>query len=85
MAIVDVNESFKGCVKAEQNDKNVLVLTKLDTPVKRADGKRARYELAYYWLSNSNDLFSVQGCEFSYWLVKEVDLKKGLFEQFQLF
>lgn len=81
----DISEQFKDCVKAEQDGKNVLILRKLDFPVKRNDGKKAIYELEYRWLSNPDYVSCVQGSDYTYWQAKEVQLKKGLFEQFNLY
>jgi len=78
----DITESHPGCVKAEQEGKNVLIMRRLDNPLKRFDGKMARYELDYRWLSDTG---GVLGNELSYWLKSEYDQAKGLFEQFQLF
>ena len=82
--IEDVQESFPEAVKAEKKELNLLVLWKLKDPEKRLDGKRAHDELVHRWLSE-NDVHCVKGSERTLWLKKEVDLKKGLFEQFNLF
>ena len=84
--IVDVSDQFK-CLKAEQRDTDVLILRKLDSPVRRMDGKRARYELEYRWLSDPRHLCCVQGAEFSFWLASEIRgwETESLFDAFRLF
>ena len=82
--IEDVRELFPDAIKAEKKGLNVLVLWKLDEPETRVDGKRGYYELIYKWLSQ-HDVHCVKGSERTLWLKKEVDLRKGLFEQFNLF
>lgn len=83
--MIDVSEHFPDCMKAEQEGKNVLIITRLDCPIERFDGKKAGYRLEFRWLSNPDNLVSVQGNDFTYWLRKEWNPNKGLFEQFQLF
>ncbi len=84
--VVDVSDQLK-CTKAEQRGSDVLILCKLDAPVRRVDGKRARYILEYRWLNNVRDICSAQGNEFSYWLPSEIKgwRDKSLFDIFQLF
>jgi len=82
--IEDVSKYFHGCVMAEKKDKNVLILYKLDKPITRFDGKKGSYELEYRWLSQ-DDVHCVLGNEFTIWQRKELDLKKHLFDQLQLF
>jgi hypothetical protein len=92
--MIDVTEQFKevdGIVKAESEGKNTLVLVKLQHRIKRFDGKMAGFELRYYWhrmdieTDNMHDVHSVLGDDYSYWLKKEINFEKGLFEQFNLF
>lgn len=88
--VEDVQEYYErnygNCVMAERKGANVLVLYKLKDKFQRFDGKLASYELVYKWLANSTaDLCRVQGSENSYYMAKELDFKKGLFEQFNLF
>ena len=92
--MINVTEQFKettGIIKAESEGKNTLVLIKLQHRIKRFDGKQAGFELRYYWHNmeitsdNMHDVHSVQGDDYSYWLKKEIDFTKGLFEQFKLF
>ena len=74
------------CVMAERRGANVLVLYKLKDKFKRLDGKLAGYELVYKWLAHETaELCRVQGSECSYYMAKELDLTKGLFDQFNLF
>ena len=69
--IVDVSDQFK-CLKAEQRGADVLILRKLDSPIQRTDGKRARHELEYRWLSDPSDVYRVLGNDFSFWLASEI-------------
>jgi hypothetical protein len=80
-------EYFGGdCVKAERRGVNALVLRKLDSPRRRADGKNGTYQLEYRWFkSESTNVSEPFGNDFSLWLKKEIDFDKGLFEQFRLF
>ena len=82
--MIDVSDQFDNCIKAEKEEKNVLILRKLDSPIKRFDGKMARYEIEYRWLSQ-DDVHCVLGNEFTYWMKKEIDMGKDLFEQLQLY
>ena len=84
LVIEDVRDSFPDAIKAEKKGLNVLVLWKLPEPETRLDGKRGYYELIHKWLSKHN-VYCVKGSERTLWLKKEVDLRKGLFEQFNLF
>ncbi|MGO9110775.1 MAG: hypothetical protein ACLP9L_16255 [Thermoguttaceae bacterium] len=43
---VDVTDQLD-CLKAEQCGKDVLIVRKLDHPIRRFDGKTARYEREY--------------------------------------
>lgn len=94
--IRDVTEFYPHCVKAEQKGRNVLIMSKLDKPIKRFDGKTASYELMYNWLSpdapicpednygHLDYLCRVSGTDFTYWQKKEFDLNKSFFDQFDL-
>lgn len=91
--MIDYTSEFD-CVRAEGNDKNVLILRKLDKPFKRIDGKMGSYELEYRWLSQSCQTEKdqawacVQGQEFTYWQSKEIKRAlagKSLFDCFNLF
>ncbi len=83
---VDVTDQLD-CLKAEQRGKDVLILRRLDHPVQRFDGKTARYELEYRWLSDPRHLVCVLGNEFSYWQAGEIKGWKdiSLFKMFRLF
>lgn len=85
-AVSDVSGHFN-CLKAEQRGKDVLILRRLSKPIRRFDGKTARYELEYRWLSNPAVLTSVLGNEFSYWQTGEIEgwEAESLFEMFRLF
>ena len=82
----DVTDKFTGCLKAEQKDKNVLILWHLDHPVKRVDGQKCEHQIEYLWLSDPEDLTSVQGSDYSYWLPSEIVGWEyvSLFDAFQL-
>ncbi len=82
--VEDVLEYFPDAIKAEKKELNVLVLWELAEPEKRVDGKRGYYELIHKWLSE-NDVRCVRGSDKTLWLKKEVDLKKDLFDQYNLF
>ena len=87
--IADVNDQIPRACKAERKDKNVLIMRELDKPFKRFDGKMAKWELEYRWLSSTPEsdpeCVCVQGNEFTYYQSKEWDPEKRLFEQFDLF
>jgi hypothetical protein len=89
--IINVKDEFENCIKAESDGVNVLILRKLDTPIRRFDRKMARYELEHRWLSKivtentKSNVVCVLGQDYSYWMKKEIDFKLGLFEQFRLF
>ena len=91
--MIDVEESVVevtgqlDCLKAEQRGKDVLILRRLDRPIRRFDGKTARYELEYRWLSDPRHLVCVLGSEFSYWQAREIKEWKdiSLFKMFRLF
>jgi len=90
VVIKDVSHIFEGCVRAEQSADSVLILYKLDKPRVRLDGKRASYELEYRWLSqygtgHDDEVCCVQGSEVTLWQAKEINFKKNLFQNFQLF
>lgn len=58
-SVVNYNDAFPSSMVACGNGRNVLILNELDKPVSRFDGKTAKYELEYRWLSadcqNSQD------------------------------
>ena len=80
----DVSDQFPTAVKAEQKGKNILILRNID-PIKRADGKMARYSLEYCWLRDSGDITSVLGSDYTYWQKKELKWNECLFDQVNLF
>ncbi len=82
----DVSDQFE-CLKAEQRGVDVLILRKLDSPIQRMDGKWARHEVEYRWLSNPRHLCCVQGAEFTFWLASEIRgwQTESLFAVFRLF
>jgi len=91
--IVDYSESFPEAIVAHGLLNNVLILRKLDKPVRRVDKKQAMFEIEYRWLSRyvSNERDEawccVEGNEFSYWQADEIDLeaaKDNLFAQFDM-
>ena len=63
--IIDVAEEISreiiqsGILFASIKGSNVLVLSKLDTPIKRFDGKTSHYRVEHRWLSNPNDVHAV--------------------------
>ena len=82
--IEDISKEFPTAIKAEKREKNILILRNIN-PLKRFDGKMASYELEHQWLRDSGDTTSVLGNDFSYWLKKELNWKKSLFDQVSLF
>src|SRR5690606_33765459 len=75
--------AFPDAVLAQGRGRDVLLLHKRDTPSKRADGKRASYEVEHRWLSvgcerESDQAWAcVQGSDITLWQRKELD---GLFQ-----
>jgi hypothetical protein len=99
-AIVDYQQSFSDSLLAQGKGGNVLILSKLDQPFQRFDGKKAIYQLDYRWLSvdcehESDQAWAcVQGSEYTYWQRKEIegllkniakDKDANLFDRFNLF
>jgi len=82
--IKDVLEHFPNAIKAERKGDNTLILRQI-SPIRRSDGKTATRALEHRWHRLGASLCEVQGQDFSYWQKKEIDLKKPLFEQFNLF
>jgi hypothetical protein len=72
---------------AMQKGSNVLILTHTE-PYYLPGGVYTSWQLEYRWLSNPDDVHSVQGNEFSHWRRKEIkDVlsgELGMFEFFQL-
>lgn len=76
---------FSNCIAAERVGVNTLIMRRLETPVKRFDGKLARFELEHRWhASESSDISSVQGNDFSFWRACEWNQNASLFGQFEL-
>lgn len=98
-SVVDYTSCFPDSLLVQGHEENVLMLSKLDQPFRRADGKRASYELAYRWLStdcqheDDQAWACVQGSEVTYWQEREIRsllarIKRGganLFQQFNLY
>lgn len=81
--IEDVSEFFPEAIRAEKQDRNVLVLWKLDEPwIDDLNGDKYDYELTYKWLS-SDDVHCVMGQETIF--TKDVKENISLFKQFHLF
>lgn len=83
-------------MKAHAQGRNVLILSHLDSPFRRADGRRVSYCLEYRWLSKDptetgEEVAFVKGQEYTYWSRRELQetgaLKKhtSLFDCFNLF
>lgn len=95
--LIDYTDHVQGSIDAlmvHGQGKNVLILRKLDTPMKRFDGKQALYEIEHRWLSqecareNDQAWACVQGQDFTYWQRKEIAgiLKSGdMFGNLNLF
>jgi len=84
--VQDVTDQYPYCLKAERRGENVLILQKLETPIRRLDGKRVSYQLSHKWLTREDaELCEVLGDDYSYWSLKELDMQKQLFDQFNLF
>lgn len=70
--------SLSEALIAQGNKENVLILTQLDAPFQRMDGKRVSYQLNHRWLSvTCNDETDeawacVQGDENTYWSKREL-------------
>ena len=78
---INYTHAFPNSISAEGNANNVLILRKLEKPVRRGDGKYASYEIEYRWLSvscqNKDDeaWACTQGSEVTYWLKSELPIK----------
>jgi hypothetical protein len=74
--IKDVTEEYPSSIKAEQRGKDILILRRLEKPIKTwSRSPLFHYELEYRWLSDSS---GVLGNEFSYFTKKEINPKKSL-------
>ena len=81
--IIDVTETANriDIIKAERNGRLALVLSKLDYPLKRFDGRKAIYQIEEIVLSEEeNELACVKYNEFNYYTVPEMKpfFKDGL-------
>lgn len=90
------NEYLYPHMKASAKGRNVLILSHMDYPVVRMDGKRVAYELELRWLSEDpsetgDEVCCVRGNEFSYWSKRELkelgalDPHSSLFDCFDVF
>jgi hypothetical protein len=76
--MVDYTSKIPSCIKAQGQGGNALILRKLESRVKRLDGKYAGYEIEHRWLSetceHSDDeaYVCVEGSEFTLWQRKEI-------------
>jgi len=82
--MINVTEQYKyrGAIKAERDEANVLILFALDEPRRPLDGKLCHYELCHEWLSSPDaDSCQVRGSDYSLWTKKEGKemLANGLF------
>ena len=93
--ILDVTEQVSteiiqdGVIIAQQKDSDVLILKACES-TERFDGKKGVYRIEYRWLSNPDNVHSVQGNETTLWTKSEMDpvlkrLNQGetLFDCFQ--
>lgn len=101
VSVIDYTEDFSehvgiDFVIAQGSGRNFISIVKLETPIKRLDGKKASYELGYRYLStdceNSKDQAwaCVLGSEQTFWQAKEIkkllaDMKKGDVNVFDYF
>jgi len=89
------NPFISANISAWANGKNVLILRKADSRIKRFDGRRVCYELEHRWLSanatlNGDEVNCVSGNDFTYWSMRELRENgfsngKNLFEVFNIF
>lgn len=81
---LELARAEKNPAELEMNEIAVLILRRLDHPVKPLVGRPTRYQLEYQWLDPQTR--GVRGNDFSYWppaTAKEA-LKNGLFQTFGL-
>ena len=87
--MIDLTDKYD-CLKAHAQNKNILILSKRDNPIKRFDGKRVSYELQYKNTSKeiTNDKdeswVCVSSSEITYWSKKEL-LENNAFNAENLF
>lgn len=75
MKILDVTNTANriGHIHAERKGFLALVLTKLDKPIRRFDGKIADYQIEDIMLSKEdNQLACVKANDFTFWTKKEL-------------
>lgn len=73
--IKDVTETANrpGCIRAERKGKLALVLSKLDYPIVRLDGKRVSFQIEEIVLSQEEDELACVWCnEYNYYSAKEL-------------
>ena len=98
MDFIDYSEAFPDALAVHGKGRNVLLLFKRDSPVRRMDKKLANYELTYRWLSadcvhpKDESWACVEGAESTYWTDSEmaralaaVEEGGSLFDHFDLF
>lgn len=94
--MTDLSEHFPNAICAHGKDRNVLVLSKLDTPKRRLDGRQVSYELHHRWLScdvtEPESWVCVKGSDNTLWSRLEIegtgfdlDNPTNLFDHFNLF
>ena len=75
---INYEKSFEGCLAAQGEGTNFLLLQKLDSPIKRFDGKRVSYAIEHRWLSQECETEKdqswacAQGQDVTYWSLKEL-------------
>lgn len=76
-----------GFLRAEQRDKDVLLLERLPDLARAFNGRLYRHAITYRWLRDPADQTSVLGSELTFCTCKEADeaRRKGLFATFRLF
>ena len=85
--VVDISRHFPKAFKAERKGRNALIMYDLgEDTIRRFDGKEARWELNYRWLSCDNDdeAACVKGSENTYWRDDEWDENASLFDNFNV-
>lgn len=87
--VADLGEGFPDALRAERKDDNTLILRKLDSPVRRFDGRAVSYELEYRWHRPGTPVECMQGQEFTFWsrreLIEAGAFRRSLFESFRLY
>ena len=76
--LLDYSHQFPNALVIQGKGSNFLILSRLDHPYVRADGKKASYQIEYRWLSmdcqdeNDDNYVCVKGSEYTYWQRKEL-------------